>query len=945
MIDENRPVIRRILSLGVSRPVSYGIAIAATAIVVVLQFALSSIWNSKIPAILFIPAIILSALVGGLRPGILTTALCSAFIAGYFWMTQAGISMLEDPAVVGELIAIAGIGWVLSVLIDAGRREMQRLAKSEEQIRVISYGVADAVIVTDEKGHVTQMNPVAEAITGWMLTEAKGWPAQKIYVTVENPVAEVLHQGIVRGPINHTVLTSKSGREIPIDENVAPIKTADGRASGVAIVFRDARMRSSTQSLRAEMPSGERKVRDDVEHAAARLRAFQAVTDGALTNLELAPLMRELLARVRTILDADSAAILLVDADGEHLIPTVSDGLREEVDANIRVPVQRGIAGRIAASTGGLLLDDIEETEIISPIPGGRVVSLAGAPIRLGEQLLGVIHAGSGVHGKFAEDDLHLLSFAAERIALAIERNRLQESSRAAHAAVATAVQQLQLVLNAGHMGIWHWTVGTGAVDWSPGLEAIHGFAKGSFPGTFDAVQKETYSDDRERVLGAITKALESGKEYHVEYRIIRADGAIRWVEGRGQMFYDSLGRPEEMAGVCSDITERRQIAEAEQQAKREAEDANRAKDEFLAMLSHELRTPLNSILGWAAILRAGKLPLDQASHALEIIERNAKTETQLVESLLDLSRIMAGKLKLDLAAVDLSAIVDGVVDSLRPVADTKEVLLESDVPQAPLVTVGDAGRLQQIFSNLISNALKFTSSGGHVRIQLSHRSRRAEIQVADDGEGISPEVLPAIFERFRQAESAAARPHGGLGLGLAIVRELVHAHRGTVVATSPGKGRGSTFTVTLPIPAVIPVNLEAPFSTPVNDEEPAISTLNVLVVDDDQDARELVAVTLKSQGAAVQMASSTIEAFQVIDQKMPDILIADIGMPQDDGYSLIRQLRALEIEQGRRHLPAIALTAYASASDRDQAIAAGYDLHLKKPVGPKELTNAVATT
>jgi PAS domain S-box-containing protein len=672
----------RILSIGFSGPVSYGVAIAATAVVVVLQFALSSILSSKIPALLFIPATIVSAVVGGLGPGILTTALCCAFFAGYLWMTQSGILMLEDPLAVGELLAFAGIGWALSALIDAGRRGMQRLEQSEEQNRVISFGVGDAVIVTDKRGHVTQMNPVAEALTGWMITEAKGTPAHKIYVTAENPIPGVLYQGITHGPINHTVLTSKSGREIPIDENVAPIKAADGRASGVAIIFRDARMQSSGQTLRTEMPPNERKVRDDVEHAAARLRAFQGVTDVAITNLELAPLMRELVARVRTILEADSATILLVDAAGEHLIPTESDGLREEIDANIRVPVQRGIAGRIAASNGGLVMDDLTEADIISPILREHVVSLAGVPIRLGEQLLGVIHAGSGVQSKFAEDDLLLLSIAAERIALAIERGRLHEASRAARA----------------------------------------------------------------------------------------------------------------------------------------AEEENRAKDEFLAMLSHELRTPLNSILGWAAILRAGNLPLDQATHALEVIERNARAETELVESLLDLSRIMAGKLKLDLTTLDLATIVDGVVDSLRPAANAKEVLLESNVPSAPLITVGDAGRLQQIVSNLISNALKFTSSGGHIQIQLSHRDGRAEIQVADDGEGIGPEVLAAIFERSQQTESAAARTHGGLGLGLAIVRELVHAHGGTVVASSPGKGRGSTFTVTLP--ADIPANLETPASTPVIDEE-----------------------------------------------------------------------------------------------------------------------------
>jgi PAS domain S-box-containing protein len=379
-----------------------------------------------------------------------------------------------------------------------------------------------------------------------------------------------------------------------------------------------------------------------------------------------------------------------------------------------------------------------------------------------------------------------------------------------------------------------------------------------------------------------------------------------------------------------------------EQLLRKAAENANRAKDEFLAMVSHELRNPLNAILGWAHILRTGQMPLASGGHAIEVIERNARAEAQLVESLLDLSRIVAGKLHLDSERVDLAAVLQTVVDSLRPSADAKGVSMEIATTDT-VVVVGDSGRLQQVFSNLVTNAIKFTPRGGHIHVRLSRVASNARIQVIDDGEGINANLLPHIFDRFRQGESTKARSHGGLGLGLAIVRELVNAHAGTVVAESPGKGRGSSFTVTIPIPALIPAHFETANPRLVHAEEASISGLRILVVDDDGDARELVGLTLQSHGALVKMASSSREALRLISREKPDVMVADIGMPQEDGYVLIQALRALEREHSDTRLPVIALTAYASEADRDQALAAGYDLHLAKPVSPADLTQALS--
>jgi PAS domain S-box-containing protein len=401
-------------------------------------------------------------------------------------------------------------------------------------------------------------------------------------------------------------------------------------------------------------------------------------------------------------------------------------------------------------------------------------------------------------------------------------------------------------------------------------------------------------------------------------------------------------GRTAGVVMVFRDITVRRALNERERLARHQAEEANRAKDEFLAMLSHELRTPLSSILGWSTILKSKDLPLERASHALEVIERNARVEAQLVESLLDLSRISAGKLKLAMEPVDLSSVVMTAVDSLRPTADAKGVTLDAKPFGEPIWINGDSGRLQQVFSNLLSNAIKFTPREGHVQVQSTRRDSEVQIKIVDDGEGISSEFLPHVFGRFRQADSATGRAHGGLGLGLAIVRELVHAHDGTIVANSLGTGRGSTFTVTLPVPAVVQPNIEMPTGQ-TNAEEPSILKLRVLVVDDDNDARELIGLTLESRGAVVFQASSAREAVEFIRRDRPDVLVADIAMPQEDGYALIRKLRAAEREEQQKHLPAIALTAYASPSDREQALIAGYDQHLAKPVHQRELARAVA--
>lgn len=394
---------------------------------------------------------------------------------------------------------------------------------------------------------------------------------------------------------------------------------------------------------------------------------------------------------------------------------------------------------------------------------------------------------------------------------------------------------------------------------------------------------------------------------------------------------------------------ERNRLLQSEQIAREEAQQANRLKDEFLATLSHELRTPLNSILGWSQMLRNNNLDEVAVKRAIETIERNARAQNQLIDDLLDVSRIITGKLRLDMRAVDLSSVIMSAIDAARPAADAKNIRLQTLLdPQAGQIS-GDPDRLQQVVWNLLSNAIKFTRKGGRVQVRLERVNSRVEIVVSDTGIGIEAEFLPFVFERFRQSDGSTTRRHGGLGLGLAIVRQLVELHGGTVSVESAGEGKGATFTVSLPI---LPVRIEpaedgARAHTPaqngsVIDCPPEISGLRVLLVDDETDSRDLLKFVLESCGAQVMTSGSAAKALEIIRSESFDVLISDIGMPEEDGYSLIRKIRDLPNEQGG-NVPAIALTAYARAEDRVHALRSGFQMHIAKPVESSELITVVA--
>ncbi|MBD0337269.1 MAG: response regulator, partial [Cyanobacteria bacterium Co-bin13] len=406
----------------------------------------------------------------------------------------------------------------------------------------------------------------------------------------------------------------------------------------------------------------------------------------------------------------------------------------------------------------------------------------------------------------------------------------------------------------------------------------------------------------------------------------------------------------------CAQAISRAQLYEAERKARAEAEQANRIKDEFLAVLSHELRSPLNPILGWAGLLRQGRLDAAKTAHAIETIERNAKLQVQLIEDLLDVSRILRGMLSLNMVPVNLSTCIQSALETVQLAAEAKSISVRreesSDWPGEPdgaphaahFTVLGDAARLQQVVWNLLSNAIKFTPTGGQVEVRLAQVGAQVQMQVSDTGKGIAPDFLPHVFDYFRQADSTTTRTFGGLGLGLAIVRHLVELHGGTVEAHSPGEDQGATFIVTLPlhITSDKSSNLTAEVSLLIPDHSP-LAGLRILLVDDDSDTREVTAFVLRQAGASLTQSASAVEALQAFSQAPFDLLISDVGMPDQDGYQLIQQIRALLPAAGGE-ICAIAFTAYAGESDRQQALAAGFQQHLAKPIEPDRLIEAIVS-
>lgn len=657
-----------------------------------------------------------------------------------------------------------------------------------ESSRIISETASDAIITINEGSRILFVNRAAENIFGHTIDEMVGAELTMLMpeylrhlhrsglkAYVETGQKHISWQAVELPGLH------KDGTEILLELSFGEFQK-DGQRFFTGIA-RDITKRKQDEKL---------------------LAALQKVTDSALSHLSLDKLLSESLTRIREVLNVDTAAILLLRTEGDELVAWAAQGLEEEVELGVRIPVGKGFAGKVVAEVRPVIIEDVSQADIYNPLLREKgIKSLLGVPLLVEGRPTGVLHVGKFEFAHFSEEDVRLLQLGADRIAMAIEYARL----------------------------------------------------------------------------------------YQVE-----------------------------------------------KTARTEAENANRAKDEFLAILSHELRTPLTPIIGWVQMMQNGILPETEFSKALSVIDRNAHGLKRLINDLLDMSAILSGKMRIEETYVTVADILSESVESMRSYARHAGVQLRLETaPEAAAVTIkGDRTRLNQTFCNILHNAIKFSPAGSQVRVTCEASRSETIIRFADQGEGIGAEFLPHVFERFRQADGSRSRAYGGLGLGLALVKSFVSAHGGTIEAASDGEGKGSMFVVKLP-------RAERPEDTgekePQHDPEKKDNWRSVLIVEDQPDTLEMLTAQFRVRGYETLSCTSAHEALEIAGRRHFDVLISDIAMPTMDGLQLIRELRR---EKGFEKIPAIALTGYASAKDAEAAISAGFNRHLSKPIDPAELATAV---
>jgi signal transduction histidine kinase/DNA-binding response OmpR family regulator len=817
------------------------------------------------------------------------------------------------------------------------------------------------LLVDDTPANLLTLSAVLKPL-GARLVEARSGPEALAHLENETFAVALLD---VQMPdmdgfeVAEKMRTMQHGRELPIlfltaihrDERYQRKGYAAGAADYITKPFDADILRARVKAFVDLFEQREQVRRAQVgmrtrerDEALRKLIAFERISTAALKSSDLSAFLKELLEIFLGAADAaDSATILL--KDGEHLKVHACLGINEEVDERFTVRMGEGFAGKIASERVAFELADAVSSELVKSqwLKSRGTKGLFGVPLMHEGELLGVAHIGSMKEPSFPETDRRLLLAMAERaswaVASQLKRSRLGEVLAVAPAVISIVrVPSLEYELaNPAYCALFDRQNLVGARVSDVGLgDAALALVRRAY------VTGQTISTDE---LTWARPAPHGDRYFRFTAQPLRNhSGTVDSVLTFG---VDVTPQVQARREVAAHQAERAGLLERERRARVDAELASRAKDEFLATVSHELRTPLNAILGWAVTARQKAPP--ELEKALAIIERNARAQSRMIEDVLDISRIVSGKLRLESVNVDLAAVLRTAIESVRHMADAKEIALDVTVDPLPEV-LGDPERLQQVVWNLLTNAIKFTPEHGRVTLHANAGAAPDDditIAVSDTGQGIDPAFLPHVFEPFKQQDGTSTRRHGGLGLGLAIVKQLVTAHHGRIEATSDGIGSGATFALHLPAKEKTRGAISQPPSMNADDatrdkRELRLDGLKVLVVDDDDDARQLLEEILSERGARVSTAPSAADALVEIQKFRPDVLVSDIAMPGGDGYGLIRAVRALPFERGGR-TPAVAVTAHARTQDSERAFAAGFQSHLTKPVEIARLVTTVA--
>jgi PAS domain S-box-containing protein len=768
----------------------------------------------------------------------------------------------------------------------------------------------DAIIAKDLNGIIESCNAAALRLFGYTADELIGQSVRILIPPDRLAEEDDILARIRRGErVNHfeTVRVAKDGRLIDISLTVSPVRDSSGAIIGVSKTARDI---------------------TDRKRAAAALAAQQEW--------------------FRVTLASIGDAIIASDPDG---FVTYMNGVAES------------LTGWSTDEARGMPLADV--FHIINETTRERVDNPAGVVIRSGHVLGLANHTvlinRDGSERPIADSAAPILDDGGKILGVVLVFRDVTEQREAADA-IAEQREWFETTLESIGDAVIATDVRGHVVFMNPVAEHLTGWRieqarDRACTDVFNIINEDTRRSVENPVSRVLREGVVVGLANHT--LLIAVDGTERPIDDSGAPIRNRDARIVGVVLVFRDVTERRRsdtereiaalererLLGAERTARAEAERANRLKDDFMAMVSHELRTPLNAILGWTELLVRKRDDAAMLSRGLDIITRNTRLQTQLISDLLDISRVVSGKLRLDIQSVDLSSVVDAAIETIQQPADAKGIRIEKRLDSTIMPIAGDPARLQQVVWNLLSNAVKFTPGGGRVMVTLRRAESQAEILVDDNGAGIRPDFLPHVFDRFQQADASRARRFGGLGLGLSIVKNLVELHGGSVVADSRGEGRGATFTIVLPFAAPPSLREEAltPVSTQPSRETVSLENIRVLIVEDDIDSAEFVSQLLEEYGAHAIIATTADEALGILARSPFDILISDIGLPETDGYQLMEQLRRKDAAEGAL-IPAVALTAFARVEDRTRALLAGYQAHLSKPVDGSELVATVAS-
>jgi PAS domain S-box-containing protein len=793
----------------------------------------------------------------------------------------------------------------------AGTNDLSEAALAQAYLAAIVESSDDAIIAKNLDGIIQSCNAAAERLFGYTPSELVGQSVRILIPPDRQTEEDDILACIRRGErVDHfeTVRLTKGGRPIEISLTVSPVLAASGAIIGVSKIARDI---------------SERK------RAAAALAAQQEW--------------------FRVTLASIGDGIIASDAEGRV---TYMNGIAE------------ALTGWTNESAQGMPLADV--FQIINETTRQPIENPAGLVIRSG-RILGLANhtlliSRDGSERPISDSAAPILDDAGRILGVVLVFRDVTEQRRAEEA-IAEQREWFETTLESIGDAVIATDVRGRIVFMNPVAEHLTGWRMDT---ARDRACTEVFNVVNEKTLrvveNPVTRVLQKGAVVGLANHalLIAADGTERPIDDSGAPIRNRDGRIVGVVLVFRDVSERRRaevdreavvsererLLVAERTARAEAERANRLKDDFVAMVSHELRTPLNAILGWTDLMLKKRDDVALAARGLEIVARNTRLQTQLISDLLDISRIVSGKLRLDIQSVHLASVIEAAIETVEHAAEAKGIAIDRQLDKTIGPMAGDPARLQQVVWNLLSNALKFTSKAGRVQVVLRRTGPQAEIVIEDNGAGIRPEFLPHVFDRFQQADASRARRFGGLGLGLSIVQNLVRFHGGTVTAESDGEGHGARFRITLPLaapPVLLEAALEPTASTAASTEAVSLAGIRVLVVEDELDAAEFVKRLLENYGAVVVTAASAREALDVIETKHLDILISDIGLPEIDGYEFLERVRQKEAAAGGG-IPAIALTAFARSEDRTRALLTGYQAHLAKPIESAELVATVAS-